>query len=584
MTNQFLIRSLESQNKKLQVRVSAFESGDFVVSLKQKHDLLISKLQRKIDVLCSSQTKLKLRIDIKENKIIELNDAIYTLKSKLADAVKENQTLTKNIKKLENENKNLKSKTTNSKLLEKNKLLNQTVDNQRIEIENLKKIIKLHESENKDLKDKNNHNESKTNKNSSNSSKPSSTDGFTKVNQNNREKSENKIGGQYGHEGRCAPVVENPDLVINCFLDSNTPNFDEFEVTEEFKIKQEIDICIKRYVTEYREYKYINKVTGEVIYAKNKKGITSRVEYGTTIKAFSLLLNDYGNVSIDKTNTLISLFTNNQIKMSNGTIQNFKVEFSNKVEKDYNDMLSELLKQKHLCIDHTSIDVLGKLNNILFMGNENIKVYAAVETKGIEDVKPFLENYSKTLVHDHAAVFRKFGLNHQECLAHILRNLKGIFENLKYNWSKEMRTFLQSLIHDRNEMMKKGKTMFSKTYISKSQAKYKSICKRGHKEMLNIKENKYNKDGFNMLRMLINFKENIMLFTTDFSIPHTSNLAERSIRISKTKMKISGQFYSLENAKMYAKLLTIIETIKTKKENILEGLKNIFAQKTLNLF
>lgn len=72
-------------------------------------------------------------------------------------------------------------------------------------------------------------------------------------------------------------------------------------------------------------------------------------------------MNDYVNVSVDKTNTLITLFTDNQIKLSNTTIQNFKKEFSNKVAKDYNGLVSESLKQEHLCIDHTIIDVWGNL-------------------------------------------------------------------------------------------------------------------------------------------------------------------------------------------------------------------------------
>lgn len=98
-----------------------------------------------------------------------------------------------------------------------------------------------------------------------------------------------------------------------------------------------------------------------------------------------------------------------------------------------------------------------------------------------------------------------------------------------------MSEFLQGLIHDRNEIIKKGKCNFSKT-----QATYKLISKKVKKELMNIKETEYNKEGFNMLRMLINYKDNVMLFTNSLIFLITSNLAERGLRISKTKMKISG--------------------------------------------
>ncbi len=576
MVNQFTVRSLQLENKKLQSRILELESGSFAVSLREKHKLSLSKLNNKIALFKSKQTKLTLNIDIKNNKIMELNNIIDNLELNLSNKFKENQKLLRDIKKLTNENEKLRNKKINSKIKEENESLKQTVNKQEKEIEQLKALISSFEIETKTLK-------IKSTKNSTNSSKPSSTDGFNKKKQNNRDKSDKKSGGQTGHEGHCAVLADKVDEVINCFLDSSFPNFELYELTDEYKIKQEIDILIQRYVKEYREYKYVNKVTGECIYAKNIEGINSRVVYGSTLKTVALLLNDYGNVSVDKTNALITLLTNNQIRLSNATIQNFKKEFNFKVEEDYNKLVSDLLMQDHLCIDHTSIDVLGKLKNILFMGNEKVKVYAAVETKGTNDIKPYLEEYSKTLVHDHAAAFRNFGIKHQECLAHISRNLKGIFENLKYNWAYEMRTFLQSLIENRKRYKEKGKQSFSKTYLENIQRTFNRICKKGKRELLDIKENKYNKEGFNMLRMLIMYKDNILLFTEDFNIPHTSNLAERALRISKTKMKISGQFYSLDNAKMYAKLLTIIETLKTRNHNILEGIKNIFTQKSLKL-
>ena len=43
-------------------------------------------------------------------------------------------------------------------------------------------------------------------------------------------------------------------------------------------------------------------------------------------------------------------------------------------------------------------------------------------------------------------------------------------------------------------------------------------------------------------------------------IPFTNNEAERSLRSSKTKMKVSGQFENIGNAKNFASIKSYIET------------------------
>lgn len=46
----------------------------------------------------------------------------------------------------------------------------------------------------------------------------------------------------------------------------------------------------------------------------------------------------------------------------------------------------------------------------------------------------------------------------------------------------------------------------------------------------------------------------------DFSLPYDNNLSERSLRGVKSKMKIAGQFQSIQYAKYYADIKTYIET------------------------
>ncbi|GEA36703.1 hypothetical protein [Enterocloster clostridioformis] len=40
-----------------------------------------------------------------------------------------------------------------------------------------------------------------------------------------------------------------------------------------------------------------------------------------------------------------------------------------------------------------------------------------------------VEDYQGSLIHDHEKTFHRYGCGHRECLAHVLRCLKGSMEN-----------------------------------------------------------------------------------------------------------------------------------------------------------
>ncbi|MEG1457461.1 MAG: transposase, partial [Bacilli bacterium] len=51
-----------------------------------------------------------------------------------------------------------------------------------------------------------------------------------------------------------------------------------------------------------------------------------------------------------------------------------------------------------------------------------------------------------------------------------------------------------------------------------------------------------------------------LLFVKDFDVPFSNNTAERSFRISKTKLKVSGLFQNQKSSENYAKILSYTET------------------------
>ena len=70
----------------------------------------------------------------------------------------------------------------------------------------------------------------------------------------------------------------------------------------------------------------------------------------------------------------------------------------------------------------------------------------------------------------------------------------------------------------------------------------------------------YAKEEKALLKRLEKYKENYLMWTYNEDIPFSNNVSERSLRSTKTKMKVSGQFQNIQNARYYARIKSYIET------------------------
>ena len=64
----------------------------------------------------------------------------------------------------------------------------------------------------------------------------------------------------------------------------------------------------------------------------------------------------------------------------------------------------------------------------------------------------------------------------------------------------------------------------------------------------------------NAMERLRDYKGDILLFARDWQVPFTNNEAERTIRFSKVKQKVSGCFRTKEGADDYMKIMSFLST------------------------
>lgn len=160
------------------------------------------------------------------------------------------------------------------------------------------------------------------------------------------------------------------------------------------------------------------------------------------------------------------------------------------------------------------------------------------------------------------------------CGAHILRELQGLTDSGQSKWAKTFKIFLMSIYE-----MPFDKRMKRKQQI---QSRFMRICSLGElAEPPPVKtagkRGRYKRTkGRNLVERLIKYKDAVLAFAFNQNVPFTNNLAERDIRPTKIKQKISNSFRSFEGAQYYARIEGFISTARKNNKNIFNELSTTF--------
>jgi transposase len=170
-----------------------------------------------------------------------------------------------------------------------------------------------------------------------------------------------------------------------------------------------------------------------------------------------------------------------------------------------------------------------------------------------------------TLVVDRHAAFRtltqKAGFLLQLCWSHILQDSK----DLAKNYGKDGK-YIHRKLKELYAMAQEAKTIGTDIIVEQIKGELHMLTQRHYKSLTVWKfvKNLYNRDGDNLFR-----------FVTNPEIDPTNNISERELRHLVIIRKISNGSRSPRGAAATAMLLSIIQTLRMKKENVLQGLQNI---------
>ena len=413
-----------------------------------------------------------------------------------------------------------------------------------------------------------------------NSSNPSSMSPNHKKIPNSREKSGLNPGGQPGHEhhgrktGKITRTIKLP--TPEKFLDSTRYKPTGKEIHKQLV---KVHFCVER--IDYVAVEYRDMLTGARVNAEFPEGIKDDVNYDGTVKAFAYLINNDCNVSINKTRTFIENISHGELCLSDGLICKLAKQFSDKTEKERDEIFKSLVADSIMHADFTFGRVNGKQGTVMVCCQGDKVLYQGKTAKGDVGVTGSpLEVFQGILISDHEAALIKKGSAHQECLAHPERYLiESVSMEKNLTWNAKMIEWIKKSVHYWNQVHN-GAEVYDEAKVEALHAEFDKIVELGKEEYEYEPPSDYYKAGFNLHKRLYEDREQYTLFLKDTRVEPTNNLAERYGRKFKRKAKQVMAFRSQNGLEYFCNGLSILQSLYSAGNNVYDAVAERFGTYT----
>jgi len=407
-------------------------------------------------------------------------------------------------------------------------------------------------------------------KNSKNSSvAPSKDENRAVKNQSLRGKSNNKVGGQEGHDGTTLKMVENPDTII-----LHEPNFckncggDLTSTLSEFVSRRQL-IDIPPIKPEYTEHQIYKKVChcGFCNVSEFPKEVLHPISYGVNIQASIAYLHTRQYLPFARMSEFFNDFCN--LPISQGTICNLLDKFAKKALPAYELIAQKLQEEKVVGSDETGVKINGKKGWFWTWQNKFMTYIVYSENRGFDSIQTNFEKGFKdaVLVHDcWLAHFKTVCKTHQICIAHLLRELIFFEEKYESNWATNFKRMLYQALE-----IKKNLTIDNyQNRITPRDAIIEELA-----ILLKQTVPKKQKELFAFHKRMTKYQNYLFNFLHFHDVPPDNNGSERAIRNVKVKQKISVHFKTDNGAQIFAVIRSVTDTCIKNGQNILDAFKTI---------
>ena len=319
------------------------------------------------------------------------------------------------------------------------------------------------------------------------------------------------------------------------------------------------------------------------------QGFCGPLQYGAGIKAYVLNLLIAQMISLKRVQHSIQTLIAQLI--SEATILKYVLVLHQALEQWEKTAIEQLLILPAIHLDETSLRVDKKNHWIHVCSAGEITLKFVHEKRGQEAMQAIgvIPRYAGVIIHDCWASYLAYEhCGHGLCGAHLLRELTFIVEADGYAWAKNMKRLLK---HTCARVAKRKRKRLSPREYAHLQKHYRNIITRGAEELPPIPARQNGKrgriaksDAHNLWERLKDHERAVLLFAKDPHVAFTNNRAERDLRMSKVKQKVSGCFRKAQYAQAYCRISSYLQTMANRGYNPLVAIQmalsgELYAQK-----
>jgi len=408
-------------------------------------------------------------------------------------------------------------------------------------------------------------------KTSKNSHNPPSIDKWGK-NQSLRQKSDKPVGGQAGHKGSTLEMTATPDVTEKIY-----PNYcnkcgrslegSSFELVAR---RQVIDIPpIVPVTTEYQSFG-LRCACGHHQCGSFPSGVENHVQYGKNIQSLVIYQSWYQFLPFGRLQDFFQKVCG--VCLSKGTIENILRRSAQKARSAYEALKEVVTESPYVGSDETSFKSKGSKNWFWVWQNALVTYIAAATSRSKSVIEEQFPNGlpNAILGSDRlAAQLSTQAKGNQICLPHLLRELNYLIEVEKTPWASNFKTLLKDAIQ-----LKQTHPVYDKDnpHARDIELRADQIFQSLHLLPM-LEEPLLNKQTITFFKQLAGLRNALFSFLYHKDVPFDNNGSERAFRMVKVKVKISGQFKSLQHD--FAVIRSVIDSVIKNGQSVFSAINYI---------
>lgn len=294
--------------------------------------------------------------------------------------------------------------------------------------------------------------------------------------------------------------------------------------------------------------------------------LSGPLQYGLGVKAYIINLLVTQMVSLNRVQSQLTTLVGQTI--SQAVMLKYLLQLHESLAAWEADAIEHLLKAPVMHADETGLKV-EKTNHWIHVCSAGEITLKRLHTKrgaqALDDIN-IIPRYGGVIVHDCWATYFKYERSEDAlCGSHLLRELEFSIDSNDYRWAANMKRLLQQTCATVSERKRKRLTPVE---YAKLQKRYRNILTRGQAELpprpvrpSGQRGRLAQSDSQNLWDRLKEHESAVLLFAKRANVPFTNNRAERDIRMSKVKQKVSGCFRQRQYAEAYCRITSYLQTM-----------------------